>query len=208
MQLSEQDLAPKYSKWYNLEVPWAKIYNLSEIFFPIILFQQFFIVWYFGFFEADFSGTLKIKGTVWWVLEASRYSLELRRIIALTHRYSLCCSFISRNLEVMARSISKISKIPSTHFPSSLWGKHIQHVTKKVELRNWLRQIKVKAWRRLQKAYLVSSLGEFKVLSWNLNWILHWYERSAFIRKWFFSLNAASRIDHKCDQISVLSQPV
>lgn len=40
--------------------------------------------------------------------------------MALTQRYSLCWSFNSRNLEVVARSMSKISRIPSTHFPSSL----------------------------------------------------------------------------------------
>lgn len=48
------------------------------------------------------------------------YSLELRRIMAFTQRYSLCWSFNSRNLDVVARSMSKISRIPSTHFPSSL----------------------------------------------------------------------------------------
>lgn len=163
-------MAPKYSKFYSLEVSRAKIFTiyqrqtLSYYSLPTVFYHLVF----WGFW-ADFPATLRMKGAVWWVSEPSTYSLELRRIIALTHRYSLCCSFSSRNLEVMARSISKISKIPSTHFPSSLW-KHIQHITKKAELRSWLRQIKVKAWRRLQKAHLISSLGEFNRLSQEI-WI-------------------------------------
>lgn len=104
-----------------------------------------------SFLDTNFPATVEIS-IIWWVSEAIVYSLELRRIIALTHRYSLCCSFSSRNLEVMARSISKISKIPSTHFPSSLW-KHLKCYQKSSIKELWLSQIKAIAQRMLQEAY-------------------------------------------------------
>lgn len=49
-----------------------------------------------------------------------RNSLELRRIMAFRQTYSSLWSFSSRNREVAASSMSKISMMPSTHWPSSL----------------------------------------------------------------------------------------
>lgn len=49
-----------------------------------------------------------------------RHSLELSRIMAFRQTYSSRCSFSSRNREVAASSMSKISMMPSTHCPSSL----------------------------------------------------------------------------------------
>ena len=185
MQLLQQAMDPKSSKWYCSEVSWAKTLTVwqLEVLSCCSLSTALSHLLFLPSLEADFPATLEIKSTVWWA--STTYSLELRRIIALTHRYSLCCSFSSRNLEVMARSISKISKIPSTHFPSSLW-KHIEKVTEKVELRNSdsARQKSKHEWGCKRPVHLF--LGRIqKVLLWNLNWKLHWNRRSSPLRNWF-----------------------
>lgn len=54
------------------------------------------------------------------VFQWEKHLLELRRIMALRHTYSSRCNFSSLNLDVAARSISKISTNPCTQLLSSL----------------------------------------------------------------------------------------
>ena len=49
-----------------------------------------------------------------------RHSLELRRIMAFRHTYSSLCRLSSLKRDVADSSMSKISMMPSTQFPSSL----------------------------------------------------------------------------------------
>lgn len=167
----EQDRDPKPSKQHGLEVSRAKTLMIWWGPFPALpLNYALSHLIFLSFLDTNFPAAVEIS-IIWWVSEAVVYSLELRRIIALTHRYSLCCSFSSRNLEVMARSISKISKIPSTHFPSSLW-KHLKCYQKSRVKELWLSQIKAIVQRMLQEAYLSRlwehSEGSIKKYEWKI----------------------------------------